>query len=60
MPSYQSSPQPDVIVLGGGVIGWACAYYFTRLACECSSSMLALAVLPRICRSRIRGLQARN
>jgi glycine oxidase len=30
MPIHQSAPQPDVIVVGGGVIGWACAYYLGK------------------------------
>src|SRR5262245_53703736 len=30
MPIHPTSPQPDVIVVGGGVIGWACAYYLGK------------------------------
>jgi glycine oxidase len=30
MLANRSFPQPDVIVVGGGVIGWACAYYLGK------------------------------
>src|SRR5262245_40371638 len=30
MPIHHSSPHPDIIVVGGGVIGWACAYYLSK------------------------------
>jgi glycine oxidase len=30
MPIHHSSPQPDVIVVGGGVIGWASAYHLSK------------------------------